>query len=138
MILLSGYYSLFCHFPDDFNRYWRISTNPDTSKKKIPALKLMQESSMVPLSWFMKKNWNLNLAKKSSFCIENGTFYLKLSVIKLKSSIFSTKWTFFPKFKFSFFFINQLSGTIEDSCISFRRFYFFYLCLDLCLWANNC
>ena len=35
---------------DLFNRYWRISTNPDTSKKKYPLLKLMQESSMVPLS----------------------------------------------------------------------------------------
>ena len=79
------------------NSYWRISTNPDTSKKKYYLLKLMQESYMVPLSWSMKKNKNLNLGKKSSFCIENGTFYLKLSVIKLKSSIFSTKWTFFPQ-----------------------------------------
>ena len=58
---------------------------------------------MVPLSWFMKKNWNLNLGKKSSFCIENGTFCLKLSVIKLKSSIFSTKWTFFPQIQISIF-----------------------------------
>ena len=58
---------------------------------------------MVPLSWFIKKNENLNLGKKSSFCIENGTFYLKLSVIKLKSSIFSTKWTFFPQIQISIF-----------------------------------
>ena len=59
---------------EDFNSYWRKSTNPDTSKKKYDLLKLMQESSMIPLSWFMKKNKNLNLGKKVHFVLKTVLF----------------------------------------------------------------
>ena len=112
---------------ESLNRYWRISTNPDTSKKKYPLLKLMQESSMVPLSWLMKKNWNLNLGKKSSFCIENGTFYLKLSVIKLKSSIFSTKWTFFPQVQIFIFLHKSTQWDHRRLLHKFQEVLFFLL-----------
>ena len=82
---------------------------------------------MVPLSWFMKKNWNLNLAKKSSFCIENGTFYLKLSVIKLKSSILSTKWTFFRQVQISIFLHKSTQWDHRRLLHKFQKGIFFLL-----------
>ena len=57
-----------------------LGTRGTRSNDGPDLLKLMQESSMVSLSWFIKKNEKLNLGKKSSFCIEKGTFYLKLNV----------------------------------------------------------
>ena len=89
---------------------------------------------MVPLSWFMKKNWNLNLGKKSSFCIENGTFCLKLSVIKLKSSIFSTKWTFFPQIQISIFLHKSTQWDHRRLLHKFQEETFFFTCVWICLY----
>ena len=47
-----------------FNRYWRISTNPDTSKKKIPALKLMQESFYGPTELIYEEKLKFELGEK--------------------------------------------------------------------------
>ena len=55
-----------CFSSQILNRSWRISTTPNTTKKKLFGLKLIQQSSMVILSCFGKKNQNLNLRKKSS------------------------------------------------------------------------
>ena len=49
-----------------FNRSWRISTTPNTTKNFLFVFKLIQQSNMVILSWLAKKNQNLNLRKKSS------------------------------------------------------------------------
>ena len=90
---------------------------------------------MVPLSWFMKKNWNLNLGKKSSFCIENGTFYLKLSVIKLKSSIFSTKWTFFRQVQISIFLHKSTQWDHRRLLHKFQKGIFFFTCVWICAYV---
>ena len=49
-----------------FNRSWRISTTPNTTKYFLIHFKLIQQSNMVILSCLTKKNQNLNLRKKSS------------------------------------------------------------------------
>ena len=49
-----------------FNRSWRISTTPNTTKIFLIIFKLIQQAIMVILSCLAKKNQNLNLRKKSS------------------------------------------------------------------------
>ena len=49
-----------------FNRSWRISTTPNTTKIFLIIFKLIQQSNMVILSCLAKKNQNLNSRKKSS------------------------------------------------------------------------
>ena len=46
---------------------------------------------MVPLSWFMKKNENLNLGKKSSFCTRNGGFELNRLERTYRDNIYPMK-----------------------------------------------
>ena len=53
-------------FLNRFNRSWRISTTPNTTKNFLIIFKLIQQSIMVILSCLAKKNQNLNLRKKSS------------------------------------------------------------------------
>ena len=43
-----------------FNRCWRISTTPNTTKFFLIIVKLIQQSNMVILSWLAKKNQSLN------------------------------------------------------------------------------
>ena len=49
-----------------FNRSWRISTTPDTTKLFLIIFKLIEQSNMVILSCLAMKNQNLNARKKSS------------------------------------------------------------------------
>ena len=49
-----------------FNRSWRISTTPNTTKIFLIIFKLIKQSNMVTMSCLAKKNQNLNSRKKSS------------------------------------------------------------------------
>ena len=51
-----------------FNKSWRISTTPNTTKLFLIICKLTQQSIMVILSCLAKKNQNLNSREKSSVC----------------------------------------------------------------------
>ena len=57
-----------------FDRSWRISTTPNTTKIFLFAFKLIQQSNMVILSCLAKKNQNLNSRKKSSVFYWKGRF----------------------------------------------------------------
>ena len=57
-----------------FNRSWRISTTPNTTKFFLIIFKLIQQPIMVILSCFAKKNQNLNSRKKSSVSYWKGRF----------------------------------------------------------------
>ena len=99
-----------------FNKSWRISTTPNTTKFFI-LFKLIQQFNMVILSCLAKKNLNLNLRKKSS------VYYWKLHFQARnphKPPFSIINWTFFLKFKFWFFFARQLRMTILDCCISLK------------------
>ena len=83
-----------------FNRSWRISTTPNTTKFFLIIFKLIQQSNMVILSCLAKKNWNLNSRKKSS------VYYWKLRFPArntLKPPFSVIKWTFFPQVQISIF-----------------------------------
>ena len=83
-----------------FNRSWRISTTPKTTKIFLIIFKLIQQSIMVILSCLAKKNQNLNLRKKSS------VYYWKLrfqgrNACKLPFLVIN--WTFFPRIQILIF-----------------------------------
>ena len=83
-----------------FNRSWRISTTPNTTKIFLIILKLIQQSIMVILSCLAKKNQNLNSRKKSS------VYYWKLrfqgrNACKLPFLVIN--WTFFPRIQILIF-----------------------------------
>ena len=96
-----------------FNRSWRISTTPNTTKFFLIIFKLIQQSIMVILSCLAKKNQNLNSRKKSS------VYYWKLrfqgrNACKLPFLVIN--WPFFLKFKFW----SLLRMIIIACCISFK------------------
>ena len=100
-----------------FNRTWRISTTPNTTKFFLIIFKLIQQSIMVILSCLAKKNQNLNSRKKSSVYYWNLRFQGS-NACKLPFLVIN--WTFFLKFKFWFFFARQLKITIIACCISLK------------------
>ena len=57
-----------------FNRSWRISTTPNTTKFFLIIFKLIQQAIMVILSCLAKKNQNLNSRKKVQFITESCVF----------------------------------------------------------------
>ena len=62
-----------------FNRSWRMSTTPNTTKFFLIISKLIQQSNMVLLSCLANKNWNLNLRKKVNFITEKGGLWVFLA-----------------------------------------------------------
>ena len=83
-----------------FNRSWRISKIPNTTKFFLIIFKLIQQSIMVILSCLAKKNQNLNSRKKSS------VYYWKLrfqgrNACKLPFLVIN--WTFFPRIQILIF-----------------------------------
>ena len=83
-----------------FNRCWRISTAPNTTKFFLILFKLIQQSNMVILSCLAKKNQNLNARKKSS------VYYWKLRFQARnphKPPFSVINWTFFPRIQILIF-----------------------------------
>ena len=119
-----------------FNRSWRISTTPNTTKFFLIIFKLIQQSIMVILSCLTKKNQNLNSWKKSS------VYYWKLrfqgrNACKLPFLVIN--WTFFPRIQILIFLCqttqndhNRLLYKLENCQKKF------WLCWELWIYASFC
>ena len=83
-----------------FNRSWRISTTPNTTKNCLIIFKLLQQSNLVILSRLTKRYQNLNPRKKSSVYYWKGRF---MGVSALKTQLSVINWTFFPRIQILIF-----------------------------------
>jgi hypothetical protein len=87
-----------------FNRSWRISKIPNTTKFFLIIFKLIQQSIRVILSCLAKKNRTLNSREKSSVYYWKGSF-VDLSGLKTQLSVIN--WTFFSRISISIILWND-------------------------------
>ena len=115
-----------------FNRSWRISTTPNTTKIFLIIFKLIQQSNIVILSCLVKKNQNLNLRKKKS------VYYWKLrfqgrNACKLPFLVIN--WTFFPQIQISIFLREATQNDHIRLLYKFETEHFFFGCVGSCGYA---